>query len=380
MMQRQLPVMKRTPQSSSGDDHFSCSSTRDDYEKTIPFLRQLTDMLQNNDELISFVPGLRSPIETVHGKIIVHDRNRVQSEVLPVYFNHASFASLRRQLSYFSFVRVGKSRQSGVTYINPAVVELSDILRLKRRPSTSGVQGQMTDPHAVAAVWSQSQKLATEDQQVPHPRQLHGHLANISADVASAVLSGTLHAAKANHILDINNGGGTITIAKSDSVGRRLSTVNSYADSSMSHSSDNDASKDTASNKDCGVNDHDENNGHDEKTMEKKRKAFSKRRHHQRTASSSMVKHHIPRKDRARLQRMLSVNVIVPFIHLPAGHASRRKKKSMAVIHDPIIRGDGGECSGRDDSAAKENMARMIDRATSDAAINALLALGSDCQ
>ena len=65
--------------------------------------------------------------------MVVHDRNRLQTEVLPIYFNHASFASLRRQLSYFSFVRVGKSRQSGVTYTNDAVINLSDIRKLKRR-------------------------------------------------------------------------------------------------------------------------------------------------------------------------------------------------------------------------------------------------------
>jgi len=385
-MQRPLPITKRTPQSSCGDDDLSCSSMRDDNEKTIPFLRQLTDMLQNNDELISFVPGLRTPTETVHGKIIVHDRNRVQSEVLPVYFNHASFASLRRQLSYFSFVRVGKSRQSDAAYVNRSVVELSDILRLKRRPglrraSSAGVmQGQSTDPRSIPAVTSRPQKSETMDQREDQPRQHLRHMSNISVDVASAVLSGTLHAVKTNHDLDVNNGGGGTTTAmtKSDSPGQRRSTATSFADSSMSQSSDNDVSKDAASNKDCGVNDYDDRP--EEKTTEKKSKAYNERRHRQRTAPSSMAKHTVPRKDRARFQRMLSVNAIVPFIHLPAGHGSRRKKKSMVVIHDPICGGGGGGCTGMDDSAAKENMTLMIDRATSDAAINALLALGSDCQ
>lgn len=67
------------------------------------------------------------------GRIIIHDRARVESEVLPKYFNHASFASLRRQLNYFSFTRIGKGRQRGATYCNDAVIELGDILRLKRR-------------------------------------------------------------------------------------------------------------------------------------------------------------------------------------------------------------------------------------------------------
>ncbi len=334
---------------------------------------------------------VRLPNETVHGKIIVHDRNRVQSEVLPVYFNHASFASLRRQLSYFSFVRVGKSRQSGVTYTNDAVVDLSDVLRLKRRAATAaagtaGQQGQTTVPlqAGLAAVRSQQLQKRAKDQQEPQPlrkqqqRQHQEHLANVSVDVAEAVLSGTLNAAKTNHNLDSNNGGGTPPTAKSPTstpLGHRRSTVTSYADSSMSQSSDNDASKDAASKKDCGGNNDNENNGSaiPEENMKKmKSNAFNKSRHHKR-ASSSMVKHPIARKDRARFERMLSVNVIVPFIHLPAGHSSRRKKKSMMVVRDPIG-------SGRDASATNENVAQMIDRATSDAAINALLALGSNCQ
>ena len=69
------------------------------------------------------------------GRIVVHDRITVESEVLPKYFNHSSFASLRRQLNYFSFVRLGKGRQRESTYINENVVELDDILHLKRRSS-----------------------------------------------------------------------------------------------------------------------------------------------------------------------------------------------------------------------------------------------------
>jgi hypothetical protein len=72
------------------------------------------------------------------GRIIVHDRILVESKILPRYFNHSSFASLRRQLNYFNFVRLGKGRQRESTYINENVVELDDILHLKRRPATSG--------------------------------------------------------------------------------------------------------------------------------------------------------------------------------------------------------------------------------------------------
>lgn len=102
-------------------------------DKTIPFLRRLSDLLQENEDIISFQPGIIHNGEFTAGKIVVHDRARVESEVLPKYFNHSSFASLRRQLNYFAFVRIGKSRQRGAIYSNESVVNLKDILRLKRR-------------------------------------------------------------------------------------------------------------------------------------------------------------------------------------------------------------------------------------------------------
>jgi HSF-type DNA-binding len=68
---------------------------------------------------------------------VVHDRVEVESSILPRYFNHSSFASLRRQLNYFSFIRIGKGRQRGATYCNEGVVQLEDILSLKRRSVTS---------------------------------------------------------------------------------------------------------------------------------------------------------------------------------------------------------------------------------------------------
>ncbi len=67
------------------------------------------------------------------GKIIVQDRVTVEAKVLPKYFNHSSFASLRRQLNYFSFVRLGKGRQRQSSYVNESVYVLDDILLLKRR-------------------------------------------------------------------------------------------------------------------------------------------------------------------------------------------------------------------------------------------------------
>lgn len=75
--------------------------------------------------------------QTALGRIVVHDRTRVESDILPRYFNHASFASLRRQLNYFSFTRIGKGRQRGATYCNEGVIELHDILLLKRRSTNN---------------------------------------------------------------------------------------------------------------------------------------------------------------------------------------------------------------------------------------------------
>lgn len=71
--------------------------------------------------------------KSLPGRIVVHDRAQVESEVLPRYFNHSSFASLRRQLNYFAFSREGKGKQKGATYINDQVFDLNDILNLKRR-------------------------------------------------------------------------------------------------------------------------------------------------------------------------------------------------------------------------------------------------------
>jgi hypothetical protein len=70
--------------------------------------------------------------ERICGRIVVHDRKQIEKEVLPRYFNHSSFASLRRQLNYFAFVRLGRGRQKGATYFNDNVMVLEDILRLKR--------------------------------------------------------------------------------------------------------------------------------------------------------------------------------------------------------------------------------------------------------
>ena len=93
-------------------------------------------MLSENEDVISFCPGSIKNGQIALGRIVVHDRTKVEIEILPRYFNHSSFASLRRQLNYFSFTRVGKGRQKGATYCNGSVIEIEDILHLRRRSTT----------------------------------------------------------------------------------------------------------------------------------------------------------------------------------------------------------------------------------------------------
>jgi hypothetical protein len=94
-------------------------------------------MLRENEDVISFFPGSIEKGQVTLGRIVVHDRLNVEAKVLPRYFNHSSFASLRRQLNYFSFTRLGKGRQRGAIYCNEAVIQIDDILRLKRRSNTA---------------------------------------------------------------------------------------------------------------------------------------------------------------------------------------------------------------------------------------------------
>lgn len=131
---------------SSSEEVYGSEAT----EKTIPFLRRLVDMLSENENVISFCPGTVENGHITLGRIVVHDRVKVENEILPRYFNHSSFASLRRQLNYFSFTRIGKGRQKGATYCNEGVVVIEDILRLRRR-STSGSNGLSSDGNLVSA-------------------------------------------------------------------------------------------------------------------------------------------------------------------------------------------------------------------------------------
>lgn len=296
------------------------SLTNDGGAKAIPFLRQLTEMLLHNNDLISFVPGRRLPHETVTGQIVVHDRNRVQQELLPVYFNHASFASLRRQLSYFSFQRVGKSRSKGVTYTNENVVDMSDILKLKRRVSTN--------TKSSSAV-SKKQKKSNDDSvttNLPSMTSQHLEHLGVAPDVASAVLSGALHAAKTNGILEID-GANLNRFTANTSAGSGSSISNSFGSNSL----------DSKSREMLVI----------KKQKKKKRKSSS----YMRILKASEPR---SRKDKKRLDRLLSANNVVPFIHLPE-RPSENKKKDVEQLQCQVAKEKG---SGKD------------------AAITALLALG----
>jgi len=107
-------------------------------------------MLSENENVISFCPGSIKNGQVTLGRIVVHDRIKVENEILPRYFNHSSFASLRRQLNYFSFTRIGKGRQKGATYCNEGVIVIEDILRLRRR-STNASSGSASDGSSVSS-------------------------------------------------------------------------------------------------------------------------------------------------------------------------------------------------------------------------------------
>ena len=117
--------------------------------------------MTGHEGAISFSPGYRKKDGgLVLGRIVVHDRVVVESKVLPCYFYHSSFASLRRQLNYFSFVRLGKGRQRESTYVNDGVVVLNDILALKRRST-----GSMTKISTHTKVKDNNNVIAIHDQE-----------------------------------------------------------------------------------------------------------------------------------------------------------------------------------------------------------------------
>ncbi len=275
-----------------------------------------------NDSLATNTPPsdkCSTPISP--GKIVIHDRKLVEDEVLPIYFNHKSFASLRRQLSYFSFVRVGKSSRGKVVYANDAVFEIADILKLKRR-STS------------------SEKKAQRQQKELYQDKKNQHLMVTSSDVASAVNSGMMNAAKANDKVESTKNCPPPVVTSS------YCRTSSTTHSSLSASSDNEGATKKVSNS-----------------------------YNRKKRSSSFQKYKLRRKDRARLKKMLHYNRIVPFIHLPSmpnlvevdTNASSSRGAGAGTKREPG--------TGLGDTVLKFNKKKRCN--TNETAINALLSLGA---
>lgn len=255
------------------------------------------------------------------GKIVIHDRKLVEEEVLPIYFNHKSFASLRRQLSYFSFVRVGKSSRGKVIYSNDAVFEIADILKLKRR-------GASAEKKAQDQQQQRSQREQYQDRQNQHIMMA------TSSDVASAVNSGMLNAAKANDKLE------SMKDCPQPAVTSAYCRISSTTHSSLSASSDNEVATKKVAN------------------------SYNKKKR-----SSSVQKYKLRRKDRARLKKMLYYNKIVPFIHFSS--------MPNLVEVDTNSRGGGNKRDSR--TGPGESLARYKKKRsnTNETAINALLSLGA---
>jgi len=103
-------------------------------------------------------------------------------------------------------------------------------------------------------------------------------------------------------------------------------------------------------------------------------KSKSSKAYHKRKGPSLIVKPVIPRKDRARFDRLMSINNIVPFIHLPVGHTLVPTVKK----EEPIADTNTGCHASRERPVHKENKPKYCrERATSHGAIDALLALGA---
>jgi len=254
------------------------------------------------------------------GKIVIHNRNLLQEEILPIYFNHKSFASLRRQLSYFSFIRCGKASEGKISYANDTVFELADILRLKRRSSSS------SDKNVSQEKQLQEKKPADPQLNTSTIQDKNHMLTSSANNVVSAVNSGMLHAAKSNDSVEAMKKCPE-AVASTD---YRTSTT---PNSSLSNSSGNEA----------------------------KKKLYKKT-----TSSLPIQKIKLRKKDRARLKKMLRYNSIVPFVHLP----------EMPMMVEVDNNRDSSE-SDLADSDEKCTNKKIKSKPPNDTAANALLSLRS---
>lgn len=280
---------------------------------------------------------------------------------------------------------MGKGRQGGVTYVNEDVMVLSDILRLKRRTAQSGGGG------AAAKGAAAGEEKSVEQQQPSQSASLE--------DVASAVLKGTLHAVKTNQYLD--NTTAVAAAAASTSATHHHGPSN-ITSSSVCRTTNSSSSSDNAES--TGNN----NNGNtDNKDIPRNispsklpfKSSGSKRPLSQNKTGSVAIS----RKDCPRLHRLLYVNNVVPFIHLPS---KMKRSKSNEENEDGSItdgnakvvaaappskkarRGSKQEENTAGTPKSKQHQQRRQhqeelfqhcaarERTTSESAISALLALG----
>ena len=145
-------------------------------------------MIKENKDLISFHPGSKKNGKVILARIEVHSRAQVEQNILPRYFNHNSFASLRRQLNYFSFTRLGKGRQKGASYCNEGVIVMDDILKLKRRLhaiASCAADTSSGPPSELAPTGTSSNSVAARTLSTPEPStsgKKHLRSVSISSD------------------------------------------------------------------------------------------------------------------------------------------------------------------------------------------------------
>mmetsp|Transcript_22814 Transcript_22814/g.45572 ORF Transcript_22814/g.45572 Transcript_22814/m.45572 type:complete len:589 (+) Transcript_22814:142-1908(+) len=95
------------------------------------------------------------------GKIVVHNPERLQSEVLGKYYRHSCYASFQRQLNYFGFKKRlhggKKGKLSPCSYVHDGVGdEPASLFQLKRRPPSKKRAATESDPEEKDSVSSVS--------------------------------------------------------------------------------------------------------------------------------------------------------------------------------------------------------------------------------
>ena len=158
----------------------------------------------------------------------------------------------------------------------------------------------------------------------------------LSADVASAVLSGALHAAKTNDIMgkDPYTTDTTLRVGHNGSA----NATQWRTESSMSQSA-------STSSGPCS---------NSKNSKSKNFKAPKPKVHHRKKRRKRSYPKSNP-KDRARLNKLLSLNSVVPFIHLPAGQQNSLPGE-LGVSSSSSKRSSNKKCSNNGGTSSTEMM------------------------